>query len=39
MTYLIAIVWFAVGYTLATVRYDKKLQRQQSMQNHPTREK
>ena len=39
MTYLIATVWFAVGYTLATVRSDKKLQRQQSMQNHPTREK
>lgn len=38
MTYLTVAVWFAVGYALATARYDKKLQRQQSMRNHPTRE-
>lgn len=38
MTYLTVAVWFAVGYALATVRNDKKLQRQQSMKNHPTRE-
>lgn len=37
MTYLTVAVWFAVGYALATARYDKKLRREQSMQNHPTR--
>jgi hypothetical protein len=33
MTYAIAIVWFAVGYTVATSQYLKKIEREQAIRD------
>ena len=33
MTYAVAIIWFAVGYTVATSQYLKKIEREQAIRD------